>query len=168
MARPPRVTDSRSGCDQPRTFFVSSQTAGRRALFQSERMAELLIDVLRTNALSGRFTIHDFVVMPNHMHLLITVPGDLSIEKVVQLIKGGLSYRAKRELGCTSEIWQKGFSEVGVRDRESFLRHREYIEQNPVTAGLAGSPEAFPFGSSYFKRRKYGLQDPANTVISSG
>ncbi len=117
-------------------------------------MAQLLIDVLRTNALSAKFTIHDFVIMPNHLHILMTVPGELSIEKAVQLIKGGFSFRAKKELGFRGEIWQKGFSEVGVRDRSSFIEHHRYIEDNPVKAGLAKSAEAYPYGSACLKERK--------------
>src|SRR5215831_6052837 len=109
MARPPHARDIRTGAGQPRTFFVSTQTAGRRALFKTERMANLFIDVLRSQ--SAKFTIHDFVVMPDHVHILMTIPGEITIEKAVQLIKGGVSFRANKELGFTGEIWQKGFSE---------------------------------------------------------
>src|SRR5215813_6821908 len=62
--------------------------------------------------------------------------------------------RAKRELGYKGEIWQPGFSEVRITDRASFLKHRKYIEQNPVKAGLADKPENYPYGSAYFKKRK--------------
>jgi putative transposase len=146
--------DTRTGADQPGTFFVTSRTAGSRALFQSERMSLLLIAVLRSHVCTRKFTIHDFVIMPNHVHLLMTIPGDLTIERAIQLIKGGFSFRAKRELGFSGEIWQKGFSEVGVRDRANFLEHRRYIEQNPVKAGLASAAELFPHGSAYFKKKR--------------
>ncbi|MGB8097966.1 MAG: transposase, partial [Terracidiphilus sp.] len=151
MARPARLPDERSGHDHSRTFFVTSSTAGGRSLFQTERMASLFIDVLRSHAMKGSFKVHDFVVMPDHIHILITVPGEVTIENAAQLIKGGFSYRAKKELGFEGEIWQKGFSEVGVRDRRNFLEHRRYIEENPVKAGLASSPEDYPYGSKYFK-----------------
>ena len=64
-----------------------------RALLQSERNALLLIGVLRTNVRARKFTIHDFVVMPDHLHALITVDHDTTIEKAMQLIKGGFSFR---------------------------------------------------------------------------
>jgi putative transposase len=118
-------------------------------------MAALLIDVLRSQALAGRFTIHDFVVMPDHLHILMTVPGGLTLEKAVQLIKGGFSFRAKKELGFMGEVWQKGFSEVGVRERSNFLEHRRYIEQNPLKAGLAASPEEYPYSSAHLKQKKH-------------
>jgi putative transposase len=119
-----------------RTFFVTSKTSLGQALLQTERMANLFIDVLRSYVAAGRFKIHDFVVMPDHFHLLITLDANMTIEKAVQLVKGNFSYRAKKELGFRPEIWQRGFSDERVWDRESFLRHRKYIEGNPVKAGF--------------------------------
>ena len=117
-------------------------------------MASLFIDVLRSYVAMNKFTVHDFVVMPNHVHILITVPQRMSIEKAAQLIKGNFSYRAKKELGFQGEIWQRGFSEVRVLDRGSFLKHREYIENNPVEAGLTDSPEKYPYSSAFFRAQK--------------
>ena len=88
------------------------------------------------------------------MHLLITVSGDSTIERVMQFIKGGFSYRLKRELGYLGEVWQRGFSKLRVEDRESYVRHRDYIAQNPVKAGLVDSPEKFPYCFTYLAKRK--------------
>lgn len=137
-----------------RTFFITSKTVEGRALLQSERNALLLIDTMRSYVKANRFVIHDFVVMPNHLHALITVDSLSSIEKAVGLIKGRFSYRVKKELGYQGEVWLPGFSEVRILDRASFLKHRRYIEQNPVKAGLADAPEKYPFGSAYFKKQK--------------
>jgi putative transposase len=125
-----------------------------RALLQSERNAMLLIDVLRFYVRAGKFQVHDFVVMPNHLHLLITVDRGMSIEKAMQLMKGGFSYRMKKEFGYVGEVWQRGFSEVRVDDRQSFLQHRAYIAENPIKAGLASAANEFPFCYAYLARRK--------------
>jgi putative transposase len=100
---------------------------------------------------AGNFTIHDFVVMPNHVHVLLTIPGTMTIEKACQLIKGGFSFRAKRELGFNGDIWQRGFSDVRITDEKSFEEHRAYIDNNPVKAGLAGSPLEYRGSSAYLK-----------------
>ena len=68
-------------------------------MFQTERMATLFIDVLRGYTLAGKLRVREFVVMRNHVHLLITLGKGMSIERAMQLIKGGFSYRAKKELG---------------------------------------------------------------------
>ncbi len=92
--------------------------------------------------------------MPNHVHILMTVDGETSIEKAVQFIKGGFSYRIKKECGYSGDVWQKGFSEVRVEDRESFLRHREYIAKNPVKDGLVGEGEVFRFSFAFLAAEK--------------
>ncbi|MDE2462433.1 MAG: transposase, partial [Alphaproteobacteria bacterium] len=78
---------------------------GRR-LFQSDRNVTLFIDVLRSYAAARKFQLHDFVVMPDYVHLLMAVPGEMTIEKAMQLIKGGFSDRIKREFGDDGEVWQ--------------------------------------------------------------
>jgi len=117
-------------------------------------MAMLLIDVLRSYVSAGKFRVHEFVVMPNHIHVLLTIGKDMTVEKAVQLIKGNFSFRAKKELGWQREIWQKGFSEVRIDNRESFLGYKSYIFDNPVKAGLARSPEEYPFSSLYLRKQK--------------
>ena len=78
----------------------------------------------------------------------------MSFEEAVQLIKGGFSYRLKKGFGYNREVWQCGFSEVRADDRESFLRHREYIAQNPVKAGLAASVDEYPYCYGYLAKQK--------------
>jgi putative transposase len=131
---------------------------GRR-LLQSDRSAALLVEVLRTCVGAGRFRVIDFVIMPDHVHLLISVGAGISIEKAMQFIKGGFSYRLRRELGCAGEVWQRGFSDVRVEGEESLRRYREYIAQNPVRAGLIRVGEEFPWCFETLRtRRAQGLK----------
>jgi putative transposase len=123
-------------------------------VLQTERMATLFIDVLRSYMRAKKFNVHDFVVMPNHVHVLLSVGPEMSIEKAVQMIKGNFSYRAKKELGFPWEIWQKGFSEVQITTGASFVHHQNYIDENPVKAGLARSAEEYPYCSTYLKQKK--------------
>jgi putative transposase len=154
MARPSRNSDPDSARNTNRTFFVSSRTHRGAAILQTERMASLFIEVLRSYMREMKFKVHDFVVMPNHVHVLLTLGPKLTIEKAVQMMKGNFSYRAKKEFGYQGEIWQKGFSEVQVLSEDSFIRHQEYIDQNPVKKGLARSAEEYPYSSTYLKKQK--------------
>ncbi len=117
-------------------------------------MTNLFIDILRESMRAGHFRVHEFVVMPDHVHLLITVPAESTIEKAIQRIKGGFSYRAGRELGFKGETWQRGFSEVRIHDDGSYAQHRSYIENNPVRRGLVSAPEEYRFGSLYLRLKK--------------
>jgi len=155
MSKPSRPSDPDSATGCQRTFFATTRTAGGKSLFQTERMANLFIDVLRSTMRTKRVVVHDFVVMPNHVHILMTVPGEMSLEKAMQLINGGFSFRANKELGFRGEIWQRRYSDVRVVDEQSFQQHREYIENNPVKAGLGNSADEYPYGSACLKKRKH-------------
>ena len=128
------------------TFFVSAQTFERKALLQSDPMAELFVDTLLHYRKQHKYLLHEFVIMGDHFHLLLT-PAE-ALERALQFIKGGFSYRAKKELGFVQEVWQRGFSDHRIRDSEDYLRHREYIYQNPVKARLVARPEDYRFSSA--------------------
>lgn len=154
MAKPPRNAGPNKIVSGARTFFATAKTSYGHPLLQSERNASLIIDVLRSYVTARKFQLHDFVIMPNHVHLLLTVGADMTIERAMQFIKGGFSYRLKKECGYLGEVWQRGFSEVRVENTESFLQHREYIAANPVKAGLVDSPEQFPHCFTFLARKK--------------
>jgi putative transposase len=111
-------------------------------------MAQLLVDVLAENRRKGRFLLHEFVIMPNHFHLLLTPAAEIPLEKALQFIQGGLSYRTKREIHFAFEIWQSSFVNHRVRDAEDYKHHNKYIWENPVRAGLSERPELFAWSSA--------------------
>jgi putative transposase len=123
-------------------YFVSTQTAGRKPFFRHERWARLMMTTLSHYA-EKDFLLHAFVIMPDHLHLLIS--PDESVEKAVQLIKGGFSFRAKRELEYKFDIWQPGFTDHRVRDEEDWNRHLDYIRTNPIEARLAEDTALYEF-----------------------
>jgi len=127
-----------------RTFFITSVTAQRRTLFQRVAVCDLLVDVLQHYRSQGKYLLHDFVIMPDHFHALITPAPEISLEKAVQFIKGGFSFRLRSKL----PVWQPSFTNHRIRDAEDFERHREYVRMNPVRAGLVESVEVYPYSSA--------------------
>ena len=109
--------------------------------------------------------------MPDHFHVLITVGFDMSVERAVQFIKGGFAFRAGRELGFKAPVWQKGFSEVRILDREGFCRVADYIRNNPTARHLVSDAAQFPYSSAYpgyeLDPPPQGLK-PAPIAFSSG
>jgi len=134
-----------------RTFFVTTSTWQSRYLFQSDQLARLLMDVLLHYRDEGKYRLHDFVVMPNHLHLLFKLTQQISVEKAVQFIKGGFSYRAKRELGFAGEVWHRGFSEFRIFGAESYLSRKQYIHQNPVKERLVTTAEGWEYSSAHHR-----------------
>ena len=110
--------------------------------------------MLRSYVAGRKFQLHDFVVMPDHVHLLITVGGDMTIERAMQFVKGGFSFRL-RKVGIWGRSGSADFRRCGSTT-ESFLRYRDYIAENPVKAGLVDSPEEFPYCFTYLAKTKGG------------
>jgi len=86
--------------------------------------------------------------MPDHVHLLLTPAATLTLERAMQLIKGGFSYR----LGKTRPnlmLWEKSFTNHRIRDERDYEQHREYIYQNPVCKRLVKIASEFPYSSAH-------------------
>jgi putative transposase len=149
MAIPIRRSDPANIAADLRTFFVTSSIAGKRRLLQSDGSAKLFIDVLYHYRSQTKFLLHDFVVMPDHFHVLITLRLGISIERAVQFIKGGFASRAGKEFGFKSLVWERGFSEVRIYLPDHLSRVQEYIACNPVKRWLAKKPDEYPFSSSH-------------------
>lgn len=64
-----------------RTYFVTTATMNRRRLFQVEATAHLMLDILQSYRAEGRFALHAFVIMPDHLHVLLTPSPEVSLEK---------------------------------------------------------------------------------------
>jgi putative transposase len=125
------------------TFFISTQTWNRQRLFQKSETAELFLETLQHYRREGHYKLHAFVVMPDHIHLLIT--PNITLERAMQLIKGASPTVLKSKF----PIWQKGFTDRRMRDRADFLTHKNYIHDNPVRGRLCQRQEDFPYSSAH-------------------
>jgi putative transposase len=110
-------------------------------------IAEMIVDALYFNAsILGRFDLHAFVVMTNHVHLLAT--PSVALPKLTKSLKGITSKRANSILGFTgTPFWQEESYDHSVRSGE-FEKIRGYVEENPVRAGLAFKASEFPWSSA--------------------
>jgi putative transposase len=126
-----------------RTYFITAVTANRRRLFQVEANADLLLKTIFDYRDQGRFQLHAFVVMPDHLHVILTPAPEVSLEKALQYIKGGFSFRLKSKL----DVWSRSFNESQILAREKFDACKIYIEQNPVRAHLSESSETYRYSS---------------------
>jgi putative transposase len=126
-----------------RTYFITTVTAQRRRLFQVSTNADLLRRTFLDYREQGRFLLHAFVIMPDHFHAIITPAPEVSLEKAMQYIKGGFSFRLKSK----RDVWMRGFNETQILSEEKFAAAIKYIEQNPVRSGLAATAGEYAFSS---------------------
>lgn len=133
----------------PGTYFITFSTWQRRRLFVVENYVRLFLQTFYRYRREGRFQVHAFVLMPEHVHLLITPANDVTLEHAVQLIKGGYSHALGSMLGRNREVWQRGFTDHRIRDSQDFLNHRDYIHRNPVERQLVTDPFEYKYCSAF-------------------
>ena len=129
---------------ETRTYLVTAITAERRSLFQVTETAELLVRTMLDYRGQGKFLLHAFVIMPEHFHALITPAPDVSLEKAMQFIKGGFSFRLK----SIHDVWMRSFNESQIMTEEKFVSCVRYIEENPVRRRLVATAKAYSFSSA--------------------
>ena len=118
-----------------RVFFITTNLRrGRRNFNPTERT--IICKVLDDTRLRRGFRLPGFVVMPNHIHLLILpFPGDF-LSKLIQEIKFVTARKINAGRGKRGPLWQKNFFDHYMRTPKKFLKTLDYIHQNPVRKSL--------------------------------
>lgn len=120
------------------TYAITTVTFQRRALFSRTANAELLIQTILLYRDDGRYRLHAFVVMPEHLHVLLTPCQNQTVERCAQCIKGGFSHQLRKDF--RGEVWQPGFHEHRIRDAADFLNQAGYISANPEKRHFSDYP----------------------------
>jgi REP element-mobilizing transposase RayT len=117
------------------------------ALLRGSDAANAVADVLLAND-TNRCRLHAWVIMPNHVHLLLTPMPDVALAVILQRVKGASARAANRVLRRSGTLWQHESWDTAIRSDKHFETVVEYIEFNPVKAGLCERPEDWPHGSA--------------------
>jgi len=128
------------------TYFVTLDCRAGRQLLKGQ-IAEILTDQILCCREKGYYHLQEFCVLPNHLHLLFTPTADTTLEKAVQMVKGGASYRICHHRKVLV-LWQDGYHDWRCRNEKEYRAYAAYICQNPVKAGLAERAEEWPYSSA--------------------
>jgi len=110
-------------------------------------VAQIVVDSIHKGVELTHFELAAYVVMANHVHLLIF--PKIAPDRLMKALKGSTAREANRILGRTGEpFWQKESYDHWVRNQQEFESIRAYIENNPVNAGLVRTPDEFPWSSA--------------------
>jgi len=94
------------------------------------------------------FDLHAWVVMPNHVHTLVTPLEGISLERITRAQKSISATKINKAVGRSGELWQTGYFDKLIRDDDHFARVFNYIEWNAVKAGLCSDPKRWEFSSA--------------------
>jgi putative transposase len=128
------------------TYFVTTKAFQSANVFQVHEIATIVVGKLLDYRDKRNYLLHEFVVMPNYLHVLITPSDSATLERCMQLIKGGSSHEIHRVRGGGMPVWQSGFHDARIKDWKDYRIRVDYIRFNPVTAKLVALPEEWPFG----------------------
>jgi REP element-mobilizing transposase RayT len=141
---PPGTTSGQAFVAMDR--LLDNARTGPLYLRQPE-IANMVVEAIHYHEREQHYQLHSYVVMPNHVHLLMTPLAEVS--KVMQSLKRFTAREANRILGLTgNSFWQEESYDRLVRDETEFQRIKNYIEMNPVKCGLAVTPEEFLWSSA--------------------
>ncbi len=96
-----------------------------------------------------RYCLHAWVVMPNHVHVLFTPAEGWTLSKILHSWKSHSAKEANKVIGRSGEFWQTEYFDRAIRDQQGFNAAVEYIEFNPVKAGLCELPREWRFSSAF-------------------
>ena len=140
--RPPRLTKLSSGV---RPFYFVTFNTHRRADLLAHAAVHETFRQFCAKAQAYGVSVGRYVIMPDHVHLFVVFqPEGLTLVRWMQSLKNGLGKTLLR-LGYDKPHWQEGFFDHVLRSDESYGQKWEYVGQNPVRAGLAKSPEEWPY-----------------------
>ncbi len=131
------------------TYVLTAVSHQRRRVFQRDAIAELFIATLFGYRDSGKFQLHAFVIMPDHVHILLTPAPGVAIERCAQLIKGGFSFAVRKDF--PGEIWQEDYHAHRIVDEEDLRNQTFYILNNPAKKRL--DSYAWVFSSTPYAHR---------------
>lgn len=104
-------------------------------LLRTSELREPLVDTLHFGD-GDRYRLHTWVVMPNHVHVLVTLAERTTLEIEVGAWKSISARRINRLLGRSGKVWQEDYFDRLVRDRDHFANCVRYIRRNPEKARL--------------------------------
>ena len=120
------------------------------------RIASLVISEIENVVTAGLCRVHAWVIMPNHVHLLIEPKVEMRV--ITKAIKGPSARNANLLLGRTGAyFWQDECFDHWIRNGAEFEKVKRYIEQNPVRAGLAADSAGWPWSSAVHARSAMAL-----------
>jgi putative transposase len=149
---------------QPRYFLpdfpqhVIQRGVDRQAVFFMPEDYELYLRALRESAAKYNCSIHSYVLMTNHTHLLITPGSARSLPLLMQAMGRNYVQILNKRYGRTGTLWEGRYKASLVHDDQYLLACQRYIELNPVRSGIVPGPGDYPYSS--FAHNALGKPDP--------
>ena len=141
-------------------YHVTSRTNDKIRVFENNLGRRMMLIVLQDAKDKFNFHLANFCIMPTHIHLLIQPTKGTNLSVIMQWIKSGFARRWNFIHGSTDHVWGHRYFTRAIKDSDEFEFVTEYIDKNPVVAGLAEIHSEWIASGAYYKERNIpGLVD---------
>jgi putative transposase len=126
------------------THFITFSCYHRRPMLTTEISRRLFESALERVRRNFQLRVYAYVVMPEHVHLLLSEPQRAKLADALKSLKQSAS---RRLIGNAEHFWQKRYYDFNIRNHPQFVEKIRYIHRNPVNRGLCERPEEWPWSS---------------------
>lgn len=158
-------------------YFFTVVTHRRQKLLCREMVRQALRAAIKAVRVSHPFTIKAWVLLPDHLHCIWTLPpgdADFSVRwsKIKRCVSRQCGLETNRLHRCgqqrkESSLWQRRFWEHRIRDEQDYRRHMDYLHYNPVKHGLVAQVGDWPY-STFHRLVRQGIYEPDWAGVVSG
>jgi putative transposase len=156
MPRTPRILDPEGGI-----YHVLCRGNNKSPIFHDAHDFRAFLSLLAESKKLFRFALHHYVLMTNHVHLMIAPTAGSSLPEIMKMINHGFSIVHKQKYGRVGHLWQDRYKSQLITDDAYLLTAGIYIDLNPVRAGMVATPERYPWSS--YRHYAMGIKDPVVT-----
>lgn len=128
--------------------LITLATQDRVPVFSNHEFAEATVALLKQQSEHDEIAVLAYCLMPDHVHLLVRIDGDVNAVRFVQAFKGK-STNLSWTFGFRSQLWQRSFHDHVLRPSEDESEHMRYIQANPVRVGIVAEWSDYPFSGSF-------------------
>jgi putative transposase len=128
-------------------YFLTTIVNDRKKLLKDDAICSIIFEDLYFYRRKYEFQLHGYVIMPDHLHLLLSLKENRDISKIMHDFKSNTDRELNKVLKRNGAFWQEGFYDHILRDERDFRKRIDYIHKNPLNAGLVKDLSDYPYSS---------------------
>ncbi|KPU26426.1 hypothetical protein TR13x_10125 [Caloranaerobacter sp. TR13] len=128
-------------------YFITTVTHNRKEIFNDKIACELFIVVVTYLKYIYDFNVYGFVIMPDHVHIIIHPCANKNISEIMKRIKGNFSRMYNKIYDNHGQIWQRKFYDNAIRNPNQIIKTIEYIHNNPIRSNLVNRVDEYVYSS---------------------
>ena len=134
-------------------YHVTARINRGEKIFLLREDRDLFMEILKRAKKKFNFSLKNFCIMGNHVHLLIKPGPEVSLSRIMQWLLGVFAQTWNKKHGLSGHLWGDRFFSRIIRGILDFLKVFSYIDSNPTNAGLVEHPEQWEYGGLWHHKK---------------